>query len=133
LAARLRYVRICHGDWQRVCTNTALTVNERVLTGVFLDPPYEGYENLYGEGNISVSAQVRAWCKEAGANPKLRIALCGYGEEHTELESYGWTAENWKANGGYTNRTDGGRSAEERIWFSPACLTEVSIMDLFGA
>lgn len=32
----------------------------------------------------------------------------------------------WKSRGGYGNRTDRGKenAARERIWFSPACLSE---------
>jgi DNA adenine methylase len=51
----------------------------------------------------------------------MRIALCGYQDEHEMPSS--WEAVAWKAGGGY-GRTDRGRSnrERERIWFSPHCL-----------
>ena len=38
LAERMRKVRVCCGDWQRVC-GPSVTVKHGI-TGVFLDPPY---------------------------------------------------------------------------------------------
>jgi DNA adenine methylase len=38
LAGRLRDVRVCCGDWSRVCTSGAMSYGSKV--GVFLDPPY---------------------------------------------------------------------------------------------
>lgn len=121
LAARLRYTRVTCGDFARILT-PAVTWKHG-LTGVVLDPPYEGYDDLYG--TEPVSARVRAWCVENGARPDLRIALCGYDGEHNALEEQGWRVEAWKAHGGYGNQSDGENenAAKERIWFSPACLT----------
>jgi hypothetical protein len=123
LARRLRYVRVTCGDFERILT-PAVTWKHG-LTGVVLDPPYEGFDNLYG--TEPVSARVRAWCIENGARKDLRIALCGYDGEHNELEALGWTVEAWKAQGGYSNQSDGENenSKKERIWFSPACIKNV--------
>jgi hypothetical protein len=123
LARRLRYVRVTCGDFERILT-PAVTWKHG-LTGVVLDPPYEGFDNLYGTD--PVSARVRAWCIENGARKDLRIALCGYDGEHNELEALGWTVEAWKAQGGYSNQSDGENenSKKERIWFSPACIKNV--------
>ncbi len=131
LAARLSRVRICCGDWQRVCGNTP-TVKQG-LTGVFLDPPYNGdakrKADLYAVDDLSVSNDVRKWCLENGGDKRLRIAFAGYaGEGHEELESHGWEVVAWKANGGYGSQgsgddTNGRNNAKkERIWFSPHCL-----------
>lgn len=127
LADRLRKVRVCCGDWSRVCGPTP-TVKQG-LTAVFLDPPYSQEHRdaeLYAV-ETNVAAEVREWCHANGADKRLRIALCGYaGEGHETLEADGWDVLAWKAKGGYglqgTN-TDGAENAKrERIWFSPGCL-----------
>jgi site-specific DNA-adenine methylase len=125
LAARLRNVRVCSGDWARV-TGPSVT-HGHGLTGVFLDPPYADTAgrdaNIYAEDSLSVAHDVRAWAIEEGKNPLMRIALCGYDGEHEMPAS--WSVYEWKAQGGYANLGDGaGRenANRERIWFSPACL-----------
>ncbi|MGI4736092.1 MAG: DNA adenine methylase [Janthinobacterium lividum] len=121
LAARLRTVRVACGDWQRVCGPSVTT--KHGTTGLLLDPPYnsDGAENdCYGVAHSNVADEVRRWCLVNGADPKLRIALCGYASDHDELLAHGWTVEGWKARKGY--QSDGDNSARERIWFSPACL-----------
>ena len=124
LSARLRYTRVTCGDWARICT-PAVTYRHG-LTAVFLDPPYEGFEHLYGaakEHEESLSARVRKWALEMGERPDMRIALCGYEGEHDMPAS--WECVAWKAKGGYSNqRADGENenAKRERIWFSPACL-----------
>jgi DNA adenine methylase len=123
LAQRLRYVRVCCGDWSRVCGPTPTF--SLGLTGVFLDPPYAQSERdaeIYTV-ETDVSASVREWAIENGKNPLMRIALCGYEGEHDMPAD--WTVYKWKTGGGYANLGQG-RGAEnrfrERIWFSPACL-----------
>lgn len=123
LAARLRHVRVCCGDWQRVVTKGALSEGQTV--GLFLDPPYGDVgrdTNIYNHESLTVAQDVAAWCRENGDNPRLRIALCGYEGEH---ELPGWTYFEWKATGGslYGNRSSSNTNRHrERIWFSPACL-----------
>jgi len=125
LAARLRHVRVCCGDWERVCGPTP-TVKQG-LTGVLLDPPYgddaDRDTGCYAVDSGTVAADVRAWAIAHGDDPLLRIALCGYDTEHAMLDS--WTAVPWKAAGGYGSQGDGrGRenAARETIWFSRHCL-----------
>lgn len=107
----------------------AVTV-QNGLTGVLLDPPYATdtrEDNIYARDSGSISGDVRAWCLENGDNPMLRIALCGYQNEHDELVERGWSPHYWKAQGGYGNQSDGrGRENAQRevIWFSPHCLNE---------
>ena len=128
LASRLRRVRVCCGDWSRIC-GPAPTVKQG-LTGVFLDPPYSAEEsrdmNLYSVDSGTVAHDVRAWCMENGNHPLMRIALCGYGDVHDELLQKGWSRHEWRASGGYSNQSTEGPGHEnrhrERIWFSPACL-----------
>lgn len=131
LADRLRRVRVCCGDWSRVCGPTP-TVKQG-LTAVFLDPPYgadAGRDpNLYTTESLTVATDCREWCLENGNNPLLRIALCGYeGEGHESLEEAGWSVVSWKASGGYASLGDSvvgkGNRERERIWFSPHCVSK---------
>jgi len=124
LADRLADVRVCCGDWSRICGPSPTYVLG--LTGVFLDPPYSGGErqsDLYTTDSDTVASDVRKWCLENGDNPLLRIALCGYDGEHVMPDS--WEVLHWKAAGGYGLQGNGtGRENRDReiIWFSPACL-----------
>ena len=125
LAERLRRVRVCCGDWSRVC-GPAPTV-KMGLTGVFLDPPYADTANrdseLYAVDSLTVAHEVREWAIEHGDDQKMRICLAGYEGEHQMPES--WECVEWKASGGYGSQRLGGdneNAAKERLWFSPNCL-----------
>ena len=121
LSGRFKDVRVCCGDWSRIVTPSPTFVLG--LTGIFLDPPYDDYESMYTTGGNAVSAEVRAWAIEAGKNPLMRIALCGYDTEHPMPDD--WAVYRWKSGGGYGNQGEGqGRenSKRETIWFSPSCL-----------
>lgn len=125
LAVRLRFTKVCCGDWSRVCTKAATW--GQGLTGVLLDPPYDpkaGLDTVYGDLHCDkVSAAVREWAIENGSNPLLRIALCGYEGEHAMPSD--WECVEWKAAGGYGGQRKDKtnvNAARERIWFSPACL-----------
>lgn len=124
LSARLRNVRVAHGDWSRV-TGDSVTWRHG-LTAVFLDPPYseeERHGGIYATDSGTVAAEARAWAIEAGKRSDMRVALCGYTGEHDMPD--GWTAHAWKAKGGYGSQGDGrGRAnaAREVVWFSPACI-----------
>lgn len=137
LAQRLRRVRVCCGDWSRVMGYTPTCANG--LTAIFLDPPYSAdagrKKEIYNHEDLDVAHDVRAWCLENGANPLLRIALCGYeGEGHEELESRGWDVVSWKAHGGYgmqgkkKNGTEYVNKYRERVWFSPACVAAERVL-----
>jgi hypothetical protein len=115
LQDKLKDVRVCCGDWTRIMTVSSMTRNG--LCAVVLDPPYSQTDAVYAHDSSTIAHDVRAWCVENGANPKLRIALCGHNGEHNELESMGWSVETWAKGGGYQ-----GKDARERIWFSPACV-----------
>jgi len=125
LAARLRRVRVCCGDWTRILGPSPTT--KIGLTGVFLDPPYsvEDRSDCYSHESRDVAKDVARWALEHGDDPLLRIAVCGYAGEHEFPDS--WECLAWKANGGYANQkaeaTQGKENARrERIWFSPYCL-----------
>lgn len=128
LAERLRCVRVCCGDWSRVCGPTP-TVKQG-LTAVFLDPPYgvEDRADCYdATEDRKVSAKAREWCLEWQDDPRMRIALCGYEGEHEMPDS--WECYAWKARGGYGSQSENGNDNphRERIWFSPHCLKEDSL------
>ena len=125
LAGRLARVRVCSGDWSRVC-GPSVTFKHG-LTGVFLDPPYADTANrcvdLYRKDSESVAHDVREWAIENGNNPLMRIALCGFEGEHEMPKS--WMVYQWNAGAGFggkaKERSEGGK--RERIWFSPHCLS----------
>lgn len=127
LQDRLRNVRVACGDWKRVCGYTPTVSNG--LTGVFLDPPYsqnERYANLYSAeaSGTDIPSDVRQWCITNGNDKRFRIALCGYENEHSELDSLGWTRWQWSAHGGYSSQAKSGENRNkyrETIWFSPHC------------
>jgi len=125
LAGRLSRVRVCSGDWSRVCV-PSVTIRLGV-TAVLLDPPYSDAagrsKGIYVEDSLSVAHDVRKWAIENGENPELRIALCGYDGEHDIPDS--WECVAWKSSGGYgAGKTERGTANQkrERIWFSPHCL-----------
>ena len=120
LSARLRHVRVACGDFERILTDAV--THRHGLTAVFLDPPYEGFEGLYGQGE-PCAARARAWALEAGKRSDMRVCLAGYEGEHDMPK--GWECVAWKAKGGYSNSAkdgDNGNAKRERLWFSPACL-----------
>jgi hypothetical protein len=130
LEERLRRVRVCCGDWTRVLGRSPTECIG--TTAVFLDPPYSAARDsgIYASDSFEVANDVREWAIAHGDNPKLRIALCGYGpgpdgqlSEHAMPD--GWSCLRWKANGGHGNASNGRGRANahrERIWFSPHCL-----------
>ncbi len=135
LRDRLRTVRVCCGDWSRVCSSESV-LTRLGTTGVFLDPPYgtgaDRDANLYSTDSLTVAADVMKWCLEYGNKPGMRIVLAGYaGEGHEELESHGWTVDQWAAAGGYGNRSQKGKdnAKKERLWCSPGCNREPDLFD----
>jgi hypothetical protein len=130
LAERLRFVRVCCGDFERVLGTTPTTGNG--LTAIFLDPPYS-FETgrdarCYAVDDATVSSRARAWAIANGDNPKLRIALCGYEDEHEMPAS--WAKHRWSAHGGYGNQGGNTNGDRETIWFSPHCLADDRPMQL---
>lgn len=140
LRDRLMPVRVCCGDWLRVCDSPSVTTRLGV-TGIFADPPYAHAKSdgtnardtdLYDRDSPTVAADVRRYCLERGGNRMYRIVLCGLDDEHDELLAHGWTKETWKATGGYGNqRADGTNNNRhlERLWISPHCLREKGLFE----
>lgn len=134
LAKRLYRVRVCCGDWTRVCGGRSGDSLQHFfasgqLCAVFLDPPYADTANrtdkLYSYDDLDVAHAVRDWAVEHGNDPRLRICLAGYDGEH-EMPG-DWEVVEWKAQGGYARIADGDTQGKanrhsERLWFIPNCL-----------
>jgi hypothetical protein len=143
LRDRLRTVRVCHGDWQKVCSSKSVTTRLGPTplgpTGIFFDPPYSAEsgrcKDLYGVDSLTVAHEVREYCLKHGDDPRFRIVLAGLaGEGHEVLEEHGWSVVPWDSHGGYGNRTEEGkeRVGREQLWCSPHTLrgaVEPSLFD----
>lgn len=133
LAARLRNVRVCCGDWSRVVSKSATYGHIQCFNGgtcgVFLDPPYgDTRKAVYAVDSTTVLDDVRAWCSANDERPNLRIVLAGFEGEHDALEQRGWRVVEWYRkgflSGGYGNvgGADNSQMHRDRLWLSPACL-----------
>ena len=130
---RLAGVRVCCGDWSRVCG--PFVTFKHGVTGVFLDPPYseEAGRDMrcYAVDCGKVAHAVREWAIEMGQRRDMRIVLASYEGEHQMPAD--WRVVAWKARGGMANQGNNrGRenAKRERLWMSPHCLAEKS--PLFG-
>ena len=145
LAERLANVSVCNGDWSRVVTRGAM--NYGTTVGIFLDPPYLGdvhYSDLYAVDDHTIAHAVRQWALDNGDDPRLRIVLAGYDDEHDHLIPDTWRRHRWSAGASYsTNRaavadTPTGSHVnrhKEVLWMSPHCLDPSATPDqpdLFG-
>ena len=145
LAERLANVSVCNGDWSRVVTRGAMNYGSTV--GIFLDPPYLGdvrYSDLYAVDDHTIAHAVRQWALDNGDDPRLRIVLAGYDDEHDHLIPDTWRRHRWSAGASYsTNRaavadTPTGSHVnrhKEVLWMSPHCLDPSATPDqpdLFG-
>ena len=134
---RLARVRVCCGDWSRVC-GPSVTFKHGT-TGVFLDPPYadtaKRASDLYAVDCLQVAHAVREWAIEQGQRRDMRIVLAGYEGEHKMPDD--WRVIEWEAKGGYalqgTDDEQYGRANKkrERLWCSPHCLREIVDAPLF--
>jgi hypothetical protein len=98
--------------------------------GVMLDAPYLGEvraADLYRVEDYSISNSVREWAVAHGNDPRMRIALCGYADEHEGKIPASWRVHAYSANAAYqgadSSKTTGNAANrhKERIWFSPHC------------
>ena len=118
IAARLRRVRVCCGDWRRVVTPVAAEGGQRGSVGVFLDPPYtDASGEFYAVGDGSVWSEAAAWATDE-ADPDWRIVLAGYSGMWTPPRGWSTTVIP-AARGGYQH---GARSLTECLWASPSCM-----------
>lgn len=139
LSERLRRVRVCCGDWTRICGGRSGDAISHFFAmgepcGVFLDPPYAAEANrndeIYAKEDLQVAHAVREWAIAHGDDPRLRIALCGYEGEHQMPPT--WRKVAWKAHGGMAfigkDKSQGKENKfRERVWFSKYCLETEAI------
>lgn len=127
LAARLERVRIVCGDWRRVVSSRSVLFAGQPTAGVFVDPPYAGRgEDIYDGVASGVAAEAEEWARGAGAAANVRIAICGYRDEHNALLVHGWRVVAGVAGGsGYGAEKTTGR---ERVWLSPNCLDPAPLL-----
>jgi len=128
LSERLRNVQILCSDW-KVAVKPSLLFAYKTPVALLLDPPYGvragRHKALYTCDDYTVADEVRAWAVEHGDDARLRIALCGYADEHDEDIPPTWERLRWSATGGYGNQgnSNGKRNRhKEVVWFSPHCL-----------
>lgn len=125
LSQRLRHVKVVCGDWSRVCGGHWQDAHG--ICGIYFDPPYSSKNrgDIYAKDSQSISHDVREWCIKRDSK-NMRIVLSGYEGEHNELEAMGWKKIEWKAAGGYGNRSLGKNENcnLERLWCSPNCLDQ---------
>lgn len=126
LSNRLQSVRVCCGDWSRVCGPSVTT--KHGLTGIFIDPPYadsaDRDETLYSVDSLLVAHDAKKWAVEKGDDPEMRIVFAGYEGEHDFPDT--WTVHEWETSGGYGTQSDGEsrgkvNAKRERLWMSPHC------------
>jgi DNA adenine methylase len=140
LAERLRHVRVCCGDWARVCGPTPLFpvsrgAGRQVTAAVFLDPPYAAeagrQDGLYRKDSLTVAREVREWAVAHGDDPRLRVALCGYDGEHDMPAGWECVAGASAGGHGYGGQAKGGygNAGRERIWYSSHCNRERTLFD----
>jgi hypothetical protein len=98
---------------------------------MFFDPPYgvqDRDQDLYHCDGTDIAADVLAWCAERGSRPNYRIVIAGYEEYQRLVDDYGWSVEEWKANGGYANVARSGvvndNRRRERLYMSPGCVVQ---------
>jgi len=123
LCARLRRVRVICGDFERVLSESVLHVTRTStkVAGVLLDPPYPAGKEQVGlyAGHAGHADEVWqraiAWATANGANPKLRLVMCGY--EGMWEPPAGWTVRLWDNVKGYKRG-----SQQEVLWCSPHCV-----------
>ena len=130
LQERTRRVRVCCGDWSKIvtpaCTYKSKGIQEKDITGVFLDPPYDldkRVKKVYQQDN-NIFSDVCKWAIENGNNSRMRIVLCGYDGDHGIPSD--WQTYEWRTNGGMANQAladsrGKNNKGSERIWFSPHC------------
>ena len=115
LSHRFQHVCIHSSSWETVVTPAQL----EKPTGIYLDPPYDGTEDVYRNNN-SISEQVEEWCIANTSSPH-RIVISGYDNEHDTLLDHGWGKEKtFKSTGG--GGSLGNSTNTEMLWYSPNCI-----------
>jgi len=116
LNERLRCVQVWWNDFEVVVEKADRS--EFGVVGVLLDPPYPRHLRDYDYNTDGADVWHRAarWAVANGDNPKLRIAVCGYGDAESDaLFPQTWARFVWRRSG------IGRYKDRECIWFSPHC------------
>lgn len=132
LSTRLRKVRVVCGDWQSTLRGKVLQMTAQSNCGVFLDPPDSlgagRQTRLFGVKDDRAAQDAREWALGVGNDPRYRIVLAGYYEEHIkECVDAGWSCYRWIGNESITgsNLQHNGKqeNLREALFFSPHCIT----------
>ena len=136
LRDRMRHVKVLCGDFKRALTPSVVTPNGGI-SGVFLDPPYDGGDTrVYGsQDSTSIFQDTLNWAI-ANASDTVRVVLAGY---DSRPMPEGWREIPWVGHGGHGRRKDDGANTNfnrERLWLSPSCQNPTapatSLDELFG-
>lgn len=120
LSDTLEHFKVVCGDWTRSFNDGVLETNN---LAIFLDPPYSkgNRQMCYGDfDDRSLSDVVYDFAIDQGQNEGTRIAVCGYEEEYDFPDT--WEEMEWDSKSEFGD--------EERIWFSPHCHQEETIVDV---
>lgn len=102
---RLRYVRVCCGDWKRLFTESVL---KKGKVGIFLDPPYSNkikWDNYRNNKKQDVWTEVTDWCVNNQHRDNCTIILCGHdGTWDPDREI--WKKYNWTRSKGYAKNNN---------------------------
>ena len=139
LADRLFRTYILCKDWSTLCSRTVmgLTISDLEgrrkppICGIFLDPPYAtpGRAVIYGQDDLDVAHEVKAWAIKMAQNPQVRIAMAGYVDDYDTFPE-GWTRHIWSTTQVRMGRVEGKEhDRTEVVWFSPNCLPEGNLRD----
>ncbi len=140
-ADRLRHVRICCGDFERVLGRWITA--QWPTVGIFLDPPYDPrmrdarlYASDHDAQDASIATRMVTWAREHAHCPGYRIVACGLPGEHGEWPD-GWREIQWVRGGGYSNQGEEAATSAERtecLWLSPQCerVGDERQMDMFA-
>ena len=93
-------------------------------------------KDLYRIDNHDIANEVREWAIENGDDNRLRIVLAGYEDEHAAKMPDSWRKLAWMGNKSYgttaavgTKEGNDANRANERLWFSPSCVKEMSLFE----
>jgi DNA adenine methylase len=118
LAARLRRVRVCCGDWKRVLTPSVTTYVG--TCGVFLDPPYahDLRERCYSEDHDISATSARGRSSTATTRlPDRALRLRGRARDAGVVG----VRRRGRRTAATADRARRREPDRERIWFSPYC------------
>lgn len=128
LKKRLANTQIFNGGYSRAIKSATQTTKFK-FSAVFLDPPYstDYCSRSYAYQSTTVAWEAFEMALRLGADPRFRIAYCGYMSVFGKyFAAASWEAVPCRNMGGFGNQSASGRgrrnAKDEYIWFSPGCL-----------